>query len=142
MKKRPSSKLILIAHDKSITSRTRKLRGILKAADESGMIDLKIMDEGRDLSPEFVDQQASLGVQAFIVGASGVSSGVSRICENRIPVVTISQQYRLWERSCAIHTDNAALSHEAAHILSAHRQTDSFAYFPALGNPQWSTERA
>jgi LacI family transcriptional regulator len=142
MKRKPSSKLILIALDKSITSRTKKLRGILKAADESGMIDLKIMDEGRDLSPEFVDLQASLGVQAFIVGASGVSSGVSRICESRIPVVTISQPYRLWERSCAIHTDNAALSREAARILTANRQTDSFAYFPALGNPQWSTERA
>ena len=142
MKRGPSSKLVLIALDKSITSRTKKLRGIFRAADESGLIELKIMDDGRDLSPEFVDQQTSIGVQAFIVGASGVGAGVSRICENRIPVVTISQPYPLWEKSCAIHTDNAALSREAARILTAHRQTDSFAYFPALGNPQWSTERA
>lgn len=142
MKRSLSSKLVLIALDKSIMSRTKKLRGILRAADESGMIELKIMDEGHDLSPKFVDQQVSQGAKAFIVGASGVVAGVARICERRIPVVTISQPYPLWTKSCAIHTDNVAVSREAARILTAPRQTNSFAYFPALGNPKWSSERA
>ena len=134
--------LIPVALDKSITSRTKKLRGILRAADESGMIELKIMDEGRDLSPEFVDRQIALGVKAFIVGASGVDAGVARICERRIPVVTISQPYPLWNRACAVRTDNAAVSREAARILTAARQAESFAFFPAFGNPEWSLERA
>ena len=142
MRNEEQNTFVLVALDKSLASRTKKLRGILRAADETGIIELKIMDEGRELSPEFVDKQISLGAKAFIVGASGVAAGVARLCERHVPVVTISQPYPLGQNACAVHTDNSLVSREAARVLTGSRQTNSFAYFPALGNCQWSLERA
>ena len=41
---------VLVALNKSLVSRTKKLCGIFRASAESGQIELKIMDEGRDLT--------------------------------------------------------------------------------------------
>ena len=133
---------VLVALNKSLVSRTKKLCGIFRASAESGNIELKIMDEGRDLTPEYVDREVANGTKAFIVGASGVSAALRRIGEHRLPLATISLSESIRHNACAIHTDNVAIAREAARTLSASGAFGSYAYYPAAGDPDWSLERA
>jgi len=132
---------VLVALEKSLISRTRKLGGIYRAAMEGGMISPRIMDEGRELTPEYVDKAVKDGVRAFIVGAIGVEDAIKRICELSLPLATISLPHDNRRNACTVHTDNKAIAKEAVRALSGNRHFASYAYYPANGDPEWSEER-
>ena len=132
---------VLVALNKSVISRTKKLCGIFRASAESGMLELKIMDEGRGLTPELVDREVASGTKAFIVGADGVSPAIARIVELKLPLATTSLPHEISRTSCAVHTDNPAIAKEAARMLLSSGNCNSFAYYPAADNPDWSRER-
>ena len=132
---------VLVALNKSLVSRTKKLCGIFRASAESGMIELKIMDEGRDLTPELVDREVASGTKAFIVGANGVSPAIARIVKLKLPLATTTLPDEISRKSCAVHTDNPAIAKEAARMLLASGNCNSFAYYPAADDPDWSKER-
>ena len=136
------STFVLVALDKSVVSRTKKLSGIFRACAESGDVELKIMDDGRGLTPEYVDHEVANGVKGFIVGANGVSAAIDRIGTLKLPLVTISLPHRHLRNACTIHTDNTRIGREAAQMLMAARSCRSYAFYPAEGDPEWSRERA
>ena len=141
MKKQNTIFDILVAFEKSLISRTRKLGGIYRAAMERGIISPRVMDEGRELTREFVDKAVKDGVRAFIVGAIGVESAIARICELSLPLATISLPYGNRRNMCTVCTDNKAIAKEAVRLLFGNRHFASYAYFPANGDPEWSEER-
>lgn len=133
---------VLVALDKSVVSRTKKLSGIFRACAESGNVELKIMDDGRVLTPEYVDREIANGINGFIVGANGVSAAIDRIDTLKLPLVIISLPHQPLKNACTIHTDNARIGREAAQMLMTARACRSYAFYPAEGDPEWSKERA
>ena len=132
---------VLVALNKSLVSRTRKLCGIFKASTESGAVELKIMDEGRDLTPEQVDKEVSKGVRAFILGANGISDAIEHIGRLGLPFATTSLSHKPYRTSCAIHTGNREIAVTAAKTLMANKTISSFAYYPPSEKTEWSAER-
>ena len=132
---------ILVALERSLISRMRKLCGMYRAATERGNIQLRIMDDGRELTRRFVDAAARDGVGAFVIGALGVEGAMERIRELSMPLVTISLPFRPGRNVCSVHTDNKAIAKEAARILSGNRRFAAYAYYPANNNPEWSEIR-
>ena len=132
---------VLVAQEKSLISRMRKLCGIYRAAMERGNISLKIMDDGRELTRKYVDEAVKDGVSAFVVGAHGVEDAIEHICELSLPLVTISLPCKPGRNVCTVHTDNKAIAKEAARILSGNRRFASYAYYPANDDPEWSEVR-
>ena len=132
---------VLVALERSLISRMRKLCGIYRAATERGNILLKIMDDGRELTRKYVDDAVKDGVGAFVVGALGVEDAIERIRELSLPLVTISLPCRPGRNVCSVHTDNKAIAKEAVRILSGNRRFASYAYYPANGDPEWSETR-
>lgn len=132
---------VLVALNKSLVSRTKKLCGIFRASAESSLIELKIMDEGRDLTPDYVDREIENGVKGFILGANGIDAAAAHIQDRKMPLVVISQPYRANRTSVAVHTDNRAIAREAARMLTASRRFCSYAYYPPMGAAAWSVER-
>ena len=141
MKKSRKPIPVLVALNKSLVSRTKKLCGIFRASAESGTIELKIMDEGRDLTPEYVDREIENGIRGFIIGANGIDAAVLHIRERKMPLVTISLPYNTGRNSVAIHTDNKAIAKEAARMLMSARTFNSYAYYPSVDSAEWSLER-
>ena len=76
-----------MAFEKSLISRTRKLVGIYRAAMERGMISPRIMDEGRELTREYVDKAVKDGVRAFIVGAIGVEDAIAHDADSAVKTI-------------------------------------------------------
>ena len=72
MKRKVRTFEVLVALERSLISRMRKLCGIYRAATERGNISLKIMDDGRELTRKYVDEVVKDGVSAFVVGAMGI----------------------------------------------------------------------
>lgn len=132
---------VLVALNKSLISRTKKLFGIFKASAESGAIELKIMDEGRDLTPDYVDREIKNGIRGFIIGANSVDAAVRHIHKRKMPLVTISRPYDAGRNSVAIYTDNKAIAKEAARMLMSTRTFNSYAYYPTVDSTEWSLER-
>ena len=132
---------MLVALERSLISRMRKLCGIYRAATERGNILLRIMDDGRELTRKYVDDAVKDGVGAFVVGALGVDDAIDHIRELSMPLVTISLPCRPGRNVCSVHTDNKAIAKEAARILSGNRRFASYAYYPANGDPEWSETR-
>lgn len=132
---------VLVALNKSIVSRTKKLCGIFRASAESGRVELKIMDEGRDLTPEYVDQEITGGIKAFLIGATGVTPAIEHIGRLGLPLVTISLPHKPFRNACSIHTNNADIAKEAAHIFTSSRTINAYAYYPPVDTPEWSRER-
>ena len=132
---------VLVALERSLISRMRKLCGIYKAATERGNIMLRIMDDGRELTRKYVDDAVKDGVCAFVVGALGVEDAIEHIRELSLPLVTISLPCRPGRNVCSVHTDNKAIAKEAARILSGNRRFASYAYYPANEDPEWSEVR-
>ena len=141
MKKSRKPIPILVALNKSLVSRTKKLCGIFRASAESGTIELKIMDEGRDLTPDYVDREIENGIRGFIIGANGIDAAVMHIRGRKMPLVTISLPYNAGRNSVAIHTDNKAIAKEAARMLMSARTFNSYAYYPTVDSAEWSIER-
>ena len=132
---------VLVAMERSLISRMRKLCGMYRAATERGNILLRIMNDGRDLTRRYVDDAVKDGVGAFVVGALGVEDAIAHICDLSLPLVTISLPVPHRRNLCAVHTDNKAIAKEAVRILAGNRRFASYAYYPANGNPKWSDER-
>ena len=141
MKRRISTFEVLIALERSLISRMRKLCGIYRAATERGNILLRIMDDGRELTRKYVDDAVKDGVCAFVVGAIGVEDAIEHIRELSMPLVTISLPCSPGRNVCSVHTDNTAIAKEAVRILSGNRRFASYAYYPANGDPEWSEVR-
>ena len=132
---------VLVALERSLISRMRKLCGIYRAATERGNILLKIMDDGRELTRRYVDDAVKDGVSAFVVGALGVEEAIDHICDRSLPLVTISLPCSHRRNVCSVHTDNKAIAKEAIRILSGNRRFASYAYYPANEDPEWSEVR-
>ena len=132
---------MLVALERSLISRMRKLCGIYRAATERGNILLKIMDDGRELTRKYVDDAVKDGIGAFVVGALGTEDAIEHIRELSLPLVTISLPGRPGRNVCSVHTDNRAIAKEAVRILSGNRRFASYAYYPANGDPEWSETR-
>ena len=132
---------VLVALERSLISRMRKLCGIYRAAMERGNISLKIMDDGRELTRKYVDDAVKDGVSAFVVGALGVEEAIDHICDRSLPLVTISLPCGHRRNVCSVHTDNKAIAKEAIRILSGNRRFASYAYYPANEDPEWSEVR-
>ena len=132
---------VLVAMERSLISRMRKLCGMYRAATERGNILLRIMNDGRELTRMYVDEAVKNGVGAFVVGALGVEDAIAHICDLALPLVTISLPVPHRKNLCAVHTDNKAIAKEAVRILSGNRRFASYAYYPANGNPEWSDVR-
>lgn len=132
---------VLVALNKSIISRTSKLSGIFRSATEHGGIELKLMDEGRDLTPKYADREIASGVKAFIIGAFRVEETIGHLGRMGIPMVTIFKMGRPYRNACEILTDNKAVACEALRTLAGMRRISSFAYYPATDDPLWSKER-
>ena len=141
MKRKVRTFEVLVALERSLISRMRKLCGIYRAATERGNISLKIMDDGRELTRKYVDEVVKDGVSAFVVGAMGVEDAIDHICELSLPLVTISLPWKPGRHTCLVHTDNKAIAKEAARILSGNRRFASYAYYPANEDPEWSEVR-
>lgn len=141
MKRKIRTFEVLVALERSLISRMRKLCGIYKAATERGNIMLRIMDDGRELTRKYVDDAVKDGVSAFVVGALGIDDAIEHIRKLSIPLVTISLPCRSGRNICAVHTDNRAVAEEAARILCNNRRFASYAYYPANGDPEWSEIR-
>ena len=141
MKRKIRTFEVLVAQEKSLISRTRKICGMYRAAMERGNILLKIMDDGRELTRKYVDEVVKDGVSAFVVGAHGVEDAIEHIRELSLPLVTISLPCRPGRNVCSVHTDNKAIAKEAARILSGNRRFASYAYYPANEDPEWSEVR-
>ena len=141
MKRKIRTFEVLVALERSLISRMRKLCGIYRAATERGNISLKIMDDGRELTRKYVDEVVKDGVSAFVVGALGVEDAIEHIRELSLPLVTISLPCRPGRNVCSVHTDNKAIAKEAARILSGNRRFASYAYYPANEDPEWSEVR-
>lgn len=141
MKRKIRTFEVLVALERSLISRMRKLCGIYRAATERGNILLRIMDDGRELTRKYVDDAVKDGVGAFVVGALGVDDAIEHIRELSLPLVTISLPCRPGRNVCSVHTDNKAIAKEAARILSGNRRFASYAYYPANGDPEWSEIR-
>lgn len=131
----------LVALDKSVISRTRKLAGVFRAASETGAIDLRVMDDGRDLSPAEVDRQIAAGVRAFIVGATGVDAAVARIHVHRKPLAVIYQQYATGPRTTFVSTDDEAIADAALKAFLNAGKWNAFAYLGSTAATRWSTDR-
>jgi len=132
---------VLVALNKSLVSRTKKLCGILRASAETGSLELKIMDEGRDLTPDYVDREVANGIRAFLVGASDVTQALDHIDRLGLPLVTISQPHTPRRNSCSVHTDDVTIAKEAARLFTTARTFNAYAYYPAVDNPIWSRTR-
>ena len=132
---------VLVALNKSLVSRTKKLCGIFRASAESGSIELKIMDEGRDLTPDYADREIENGIRGFIIGANGVDAAVAHIRRRKLPLVVISQPYGAGRDSVSVCTDNRAIAKEAARMLTSSRTFNAYAYYPATDPTAWSIER-
>lgn len=141
MKKAQKPISVLVALNKSIISRTRKLSGIFRAASEHGGIELKLMDEGRNLTPKYADREIAEGVKAFIIGAFNVEKTVTHLGRIGFPMVTIFKIGKPYRNSCEILTDNKSVACEALRALAKTRHFASFAYYPATDDPIWSQER-
>lgn len=141
MKKNRHPAPVLVALNKSVISRTRKLSGIFRASAEFGTLELKILDEGWRLTPKKVDAELARGIRAFIVGAAGVSKAVEHIGRLGIPLATISLPCKTYRNACAIHSGNPEIAQTAARTLLNAKAINSFAYYPAHGNPDWSKAR-
>ena len=141
MKRKIRTFEVLVALERSLISRMRKLCGIYRAATERGNILLRIMDDGRELTRKYVDDAVKDGVGAFVVGALGVDDAIEHIRELSLPLVTISLPCRPGRNVCSVHTDNKAIAKEAARILSGNRRFASYAYYPANEDPEWSEIR-
>ena len=141
MKRKIRTFEVLVALERSLISRMRKLCGIYRAATERGNIILRIMDDGRELTRKYVDDAVKDGVSAFVVGALGVEDAIDHICELSLPLVTISLPCNHRRNACSVHTDNKAIAKEAARILSGNRRFASYAYYPANEDPEWSEVR-
>ena len=141
MRKKIKTFEVLVALERSLISRMRKLCGIYRAATERGNILLKIMDDGRELTRKYVDDAVKDGINAFVVGALGTENAIEHIRELSLPLVTISLPGRPGRNVCSVHTDNRAIAKEAVRILSGNRRFASYAYYPANGDPEWSETR-
>ncbi len=141
MKTKSRAVEVLVAMERSLISRMRKLCGMYRAATERGNISLRIMDDGRELTRQYVDDVVKDGVGAFVVGALGVGDAIAHICDLTLPLVTISLPAPPRRNLCAVHTDNEAIAKEAVRILFGNRRFASYAYYPANGNPEWSDVR-
>ena len=141
MKRKSSPMSVLVALNKSIISRTKKLGGIFRAVSETGAISLRIMDDGSHLTPEYVDRELADGVEGFIVGAFNIEDAVHHISRLGIPMAAIFALGKRRRNACEIRTDNRGIAREAARIFLGERACNSFAYYPATGDPDWSQER-
>lgn len=141
MKKTKQPIPVLVALNKSVISRTRKLSGIFRASAESGRLELRILDEGWRLTPEKVDAEIARGIRGFIVGAASVSKAIEHIGRLGLPLVTISLPCKAYRNACAIQSGNREIAQTAARTLLNAKSTGSFAYYPAHGDPDWSKER-
>lgn len=138
-KKKPVQ--VLVALNKSIISRTSKLSGIFRAATEHGGIELKLMDEGRDLTPKYADREIAEGVRAFIIGALNVENSIEHLGRMGIPMATIFKMDKHYDNACEIRTDNKDVACAAFRTLAGTGHVRSFAYYPATDDPTWSLER-
>ena len=141
MRKKIKTFEVLVALERSLISRMRKLCGIYRAATERGNILLRIMDDGRELTRKYVDDAVKDGINAFVVGALGTEDAIEHIRELSLPLVTISLPGIPGRNVCSVHTDNRAIAKEAVRILSGNRRFASYAYYPANGDPEWSETR-
>jgi len=141
MKKAQKPISVLVALNKSIISRTRKLSGIFRAATEHGGFELKLMDEGRDLTPKYADREIAEGVKAFIIGALNVENSIDHLGKMGIPMATIFKMDKHYSNACEILTDNKGVAFAAFRALAGTRHVRSFAYYPATDDPTWSLER-
>lgn len=133
---------VLVALDKSVISRTRKIVGIFRAAAESGAIDLRIMDDGRALTPAAVTRAVREGIGGFIVGASGVKAAIARIQSLKLPLATIYQPATPSGTTSTVRTDSHAIAEAALKSLCVDNPAKSFAYARYFGAPvRWSVER-
>ena len=141
MKRKIRTFEVLVALERSLISRTRKLCGIYRAATERGNILLKIMDDGRELTRKYVDEVTKDGVSAFVVGAHGVEDAIAHIRELSMPLVTSHLPCKPGRNVCSVLTDDKAIAKEAARILSGNKRFASYAYYPANEDPEWSEVR-
>lgn len=133
--------LTLVALDKSVISRTRKLAGIFRAAAESSALELKVMDDGRDLTASDVSRYVAQGVGAFIIGASGIAAAAARIAALDLPAAFIYQDYPTGDKSVFVGTDDASIADAALKAIQGSRRWRSYAFLGAVRSPKWSVLR-
>ena len=138
----PDTIAVLVALDQSVISRTKKIVGIFRAATEAPFLDLRIMDDGRELTPAAVNRAIRQGVRGFIVGSSGTDAAIACIQAKGLPLCVITQKCRANRHTTLVQTDNAAIADAAAKTLNERKMLRSLAYaHPDGRRPYWSVER-
>lgn len=133
---------VLVALDNSVISRTKKIVGIFRAAAESGLVELRILNDGRDLTASDINKAAANGVGGFIIGATGTQAAIRRVQRLHLPLAVISQPCTVTKQTVVVMTGNEQIAGAAASALCSTPSCRTFAFFPPKKtNANWAIER-